>query len=68
MKRIKPLKRNEHRKNDEVPHKNTETMDTQLVYDYNLQRWNPYVSDANNWYQHLLGLIERNRSVTKGNA
>ena len=61
MKRIKPLKRNEQRKNDAVSHKNRNN-------DYNLQRWIPYVSDANNWYQHLLGLIERNRSVTKGNA
>ena len=24
------------------------------VYDYKLQKWIPYVSDPDNWYQHLL--------------
>ena len=32
------------------------------VYDYKQQKWVPYVSDPNKWYQHLLdiryGLVE----------
>ena len=31
-------------------------IDTRLVYDYNMQRWVPYVSDPEDWYQHLLYL------------
>ena len=29
-------------------------MGTRLVYDYQQQKWIPYVSDPNKWYQHLL--------------
>ena len=37
-------------------------MGTQEVYDYKQQKWVPYVSDPDRWYQHLLdmhdGLVE----------
>ena len=29
-------------------------MGTRLVYDYQQQKWIPYVSDPDKWYQHLL--------------
>ena len=29
-------------------------MGTWLVYDYQQQKWIPYVSDPDKWYQHLL--------------
>ena len=29
-------------------------MGTRQVYDYQQQKWIPYVSDPNKWYQHLL--------------
>ena len=29
-------------------------MGTRLVYDYQQQKWIPYVSDPYKWYQHLL--------------
>ena len=29
-------------------------MGTREVYDYQQQKWVPYVSDPNKWYQHLL--------------
>ena len=39
-------------------------MGTRLVYDYQQQKWIPYVSDPDKWYQHLLdvrdGYAERN--------
>ena len=28
-------------------------MGTRLVYDYQQQKWIPYVSDPDKWYQHL---------------
>ena len=31
-------------------------MCTRLVYDYQQQKWNPYISDPDKWYQHLLGV------------
>ena len=31
-------------------------MGTRLVYDYRQQKWIPYVSDPNKWYQHLLDI------------
>ena len=38
-------------------------MGTREVYDYEQQKWVPYVSDPDKWYQHLLdmrdGLVER---------
>ena len=38
-------------------------MGTREVYDYEQQKWVPYVSDQDKWYQHLLdmrdGLVER---------
>ena len=38
-------------------------MGTREVYDYEQQKWVPYVSDPDKWYQHLLdmrdGLAER---------
>ena len=37
-------------------------MGTREVYDYEQQKWVPYVSDPDKWYQHLLdmrdGLVE----------
>ena len=37
-------------------------MGTREVYDYKQQKWVPYVSDPDKWYQHLLdirdGLVE----------
>ena len=37
-------------------------MDTREVYDYEQQKWVPYVSDPDKWYQQLLdmrdGLVE----------
>ena len=37
-------------------------MGTREVYDYKQQKWVPYVSDSDKWYQHLLdirdGLVE----------
>ena len=37
-------------------------MGTREVYDYEQQKWVPYISDPDNWYQHLLdmrdGLVE----------
>ena len=33
-----------------------EKMDTREVYDYKLQKWVPYVSDPDKWYQHLIDL------------
>ena len=37
-------------------------MGTREVYDYEQQKWIPYVSDPDKWYQHLLdmrdGLVE----------
>ena len=39
-------------------------MGTREVYDYKQQKWVPYVSDPDKWYQHLLdmrdGLVEPN--------
>ena len=29
-------------------------MGTRFVYDYQQQKWIPYVSDPDKWYQHLL--------------
>ena len=29
-------------------------MGTRLVYDYQQQKWIPYMSDPDKWYQHLL--------------
>ena len=29
-------------------------MGTRLVYDYQQQKWIPYVSDPDKWFQHLL--------------
>ena len=29
-------------------------MGTRLIYDYQQQKWIPYVSDSDKWYQHLL--------------
>ena len=29
-------------------------MDTRCVYDYQQQKWIPYVLDPDKWYQHLL--------------
>ena len=38
-------------------------MGTREVHDYEQQKWVPYVSDPDKWYQHLLdmrdGLVER---------
>ena len=38
-------------------------MGTREVYDYEQQKWVPYVSDPDKWYQHLLdmsdGLVEQ---------
>ena len=31
-------------------------MGTREVYDYKLQKWVPYVSDPDKWYQHLIDL------------
>ena len=31
-----------------------EMMGTREVYDFKLQKWIPYISDPNKWYQHLL--------------
>ena len=31
-------------------------MGTRLVYDYRQQKWIPYVSDPEKWYQHLLDI------------
>ena len=31
-------------------------MGTQEVYDYKQQKWVPYVSDPDKWYQHLLDI------------
>ena len=37
-------------------------MGTRDVYDYEQQKWVPYISDPDKWYQHLLdmrdGLVE----------
>ena len=33
-------------------------MGTRLVYDYQQQKWIPYVSDPDSWYQHLLDVID----------
>ena len=32
----------------------SEEMGTREVYDYQQQKWIPYVSDPDKWYQHLL--------------
>ena len=29
-------------------------MGTRLIYDYQQQKWIPYVSDPDKWFQHLL--------------
>ena len=33
-------------------------MGTRLVYDNQQQKWIPYVSDPDSWYQHLLDVID----------
>ena len=33
-------------------------MGTRLVYDYQQQKWIPYVSDPDKWYQHLLDVSD----------
>ena len=33
-------------------------MGTRLVYDYQQQKWIPYVSDPEFWYQHSLDAID----------
>ena len=35
-------------------------MGTREVYDYKLQKWVPYVSDFDKWYQHVLNLRDGN--------
>ena len=35
-------------------------MGTREVYDINLQKWVPYVTDPDKWYQYLLDLRESN--------
>ena len=33
-------------------------MGTRLVYNYQQQKWIPYVSDPESWYQHSLDVID----------
>ena len=33
-------------------------MGTREVYDYEQQKWVPYVSDLDKWYQHLLDMLD----------
>ena len=44
-----------HKNNSSTDEENqSKEMGTREVYDYQQQKWVPYISDPNKWYQHLL--------------